>query len=71
LRVSFGTEGFRTQKFCELILTDRRRLSKENALTICDYVIAMKREINPRVSYKKYTIQFLSGLSKAVGIEIY
>ena len=29
----------------------------------------MKREINPRLSYKKYTIQFLSELSKAVGIE--
>jgi hypothetical protein len=29
----------------------------------------MKREINPRLSYKRYTIQFLSELSKVVGIE--
>jgi uncharacterized protein YihD (DUF1040 family) len=38
-------------------------------LTICDYVIAMKREINPRLNYKKYTIQVLAELSKAVGVE--
>jgi integrase len=44
-------------------------LSKENALTICDYIIAMKREVNPRLSYKKSTIQFSSELSRAVGIE--
>jgi hypothetical protein len=29
----------------------------------------MKREINPRLSYKKYTIQVLSELSKTVGIQ--
>jgi hypothetical protein len=29
----------------------------------------MKREISPRLSYKKYTIQILSELSRAVGIE--
>jgi hypothetical protein len=63
------TEGFTTHKFCELVLKDRSRLSMENALTICDYVIAMKREVNPRLSYKRYTIQILSELSKAVGIE--
>jgi integrase/recombinase XerD len=50
------------------MLRDRNRLSKENALTICEYVIAMKREVNPRLSYKKYTIQFLSELSRAVGL---
>jgi uncharacterized protein YihD (DUF1040 family) len=44
------------------------RLSKENSLTICEYIIAMKREINHRLSYKRYTIQFLSELSRAVGI---
>jgi hypothetical protein len=49
-------------------LRDRSRLSKENALTICDYIISMKREINPRLSYKKHTIQVLAELSKAVGI---
>ena len=68
-KIAIATEGFTTHKFCELILTDRSRLSKENALTIFDYVIAMKREINPRLSYKEYTIQFLYELSKIVGIE--
>ena len=68
-KISLATEGFTTHKFCELVLKDRTRLSKENALTICEYIMAMKREINPRLSYKKYTIQFLSELSRAIGIE--
>jgi uncharacterized protein YihD (DUF1040 family) len=68
-KIVIATEGFTTRKFCELVLRDRSRLSKENALTICDYVIAMKREINPRLSYRKNTIQVLSDLSRAVGIE--
>jgi integrase len=68
-KMTIATEGFTTCKFCELVLKDRNRLSKENALTVCDYVIAMKREVNPRLSYKRYTIQVLSELSKAVGIE--
>jgi integrase/recombinase XerD len=67
-KITLATEGFTTSKFCELILRDRSRLSKENALTVCDYIIAMKREVNPRLSYKKYTIQVLAELSKAVGI---
>jgi integrase len=60
-------EGF-TTKSSELILRDRNRLSKENALTVCNYIIAMKREINPKPSYIRYTLQILSELSKAVGI---
>ena len=68
-KIVIATEGFTTRKFCELVLRNRSRLSKENALTICDYVIAMKREINPRLSYKKNTIQVLSDLSREVGIE--
>jgi hypothetical protein len=68
-KIAIATEGFTTRKFCELVLKDRSRLSKENALTLCDYVIAMKREINPRLSYKKNTIQVLSDLSRVVGIE--
>jgi integrase len=68
-KITVTTEGFTTRKFCELVLRDRRRLSKENALRICDYVIAMKREINPRLTYKRYNIQILSELSRAVGIE--
>jgi hypothetical protein len=67
-KITLATEGFTTDKFCELIRRDRNRISNENALTICEYIIAMKREVNPRLSYKKYTIQFLAGLSKAVGI---
>ncbi|HEY9492338.1 MAG TPA: hypothetical protein VIP56_10160 [Nitrososphaeraceae archaeon] len=42
-----ATEGFTTNKFCEITLRDKNRLSKENALTISEYIIAMKREINP------------------------
>jgi integrase/recombinase XerD len=68
-KIHVATEDFTAQKFCELILRDRSRLSKENALTVCEYVIAMKTEVNPRLSYKRYTIQFLSELSRAVGIE--
>lgn len=68
-KITLAIEGFTTNRFCELILKDRSRISKENVLTVCSYIIAMKREVNPRLSYIKYTIQFLSELSKAVGIE--
>ena len=44
-KINIATEGFTMHKFCELILRDRNRLSEENALTICEYVIAMKREV--------------------------
>jgi integrase/recombinase XerD len=66
-RITLITKCF-TRKFPELVLKDRNRLSKENAMTICDYIIAMKREINPRYNYVRYTIQFLSELSRTVGI---
>ncbi|MFL6456252.1 MAG: hypothetical protein ACJ71G_04705, partial [Nitrososphaeraceae archaeon] len=68
-KIALATEGFTTDRFCELVLRDRDRLSKENALTTCEYVIAMKREISPRPSYKKYTIEILSELSRAIGTE--
>jgi integrase/recombinase XerD len=68
-KITLATEGFTTNKFCELILRDRSRLSKENALIVCDYVIAMKREINPKLNTIRTTIQFLSELSRSVGIE--
>ena len=67
-KIELATEGFAT-KGHQILLSDTIRLSKENALTICEYIIAMKREVNPRLSYRKYTIQFLSELSKTVGIE--
>ena len=57
-KISLATEGFTTHRYCELVLKDRSRLSKENALTICEYVIAMKREVNPRLSYKKILYRF-------------
>ena len=47
-KIAVVTEGLSSYKFWELIFKDRNRLSKENALTVCDYLIAMKREINPR-----------------------
>ena len=37
-------------------------------MTVCDYIIAMRREINPRYNYVRYTIQFLSELSRTVGL---
>lgn len=66
-KILLTIEGF-TRKFPKLILKDRNRLSKENAMIVCEYVIAMKREINPRYNYVRYTIQFLSELSRLVGI---
>jgi integrase len=68
-KITIVTDGFTSDRFCELVLRDREKLSEENALTICEYIIAMKREVNPRLSYKRNTVQFLSELSRAVGIE--
>jgi hypothetical protein len=65
-KIILATEGFMT-KFSESTLRDK--LSKDNALAIADYIIAMKREINPRLNYIRYTIQFLFELSKVTGIE--
>jgi hypothetical protein len=68
-KITLATECFTTSKGSELILRDRTRLSEQNALTVCNYIIAFKHEANPMPSYVKYTIQFLSELSKTVGIE--
>src|SRR6516225_9079020 len=67
-KINMATEGFARTKFCELVLKDRNRLSRENALTVSDYIIAMKREVNPRLSYRKSTIQIIAELSKTIGI---
>ena len=64
-KITLATEGFTTHKLCELILKDRSRLLMENALTICDYVIAMKREINLRLSYKKYYTVFVGAIKSS------
>jgi hypothetical protein len=66
-KISLANEGF-TNRYCELVLRDRNRLSKENALTISEYIIAMKREINPRLNTIRTTIQFLNEISRCVGI---
>ena len=68
-KIALATEGFATIKYPEKVLRDRNRLSQENALTIAEYIISMKREANPRLSYIRDTIQFLSELSKSAGIE--
>jgi len=65
--IILATEGFITM-FSESTLRDRSRLSKENALVVAEYIISMKREVNPRLGYIQYTIQFLSELSRAIGI---
>jgi hypothetical protein len=41
-KIALATEGFTIDRFCELMLRDRDKLSDENALTICEYIIAMK-----------------------------
>jgi hypothetical protein len=68
-KITLVTEGFTTAKYCELSLRDRTRLSKENAQTICDYIIDMKREINPRLNTIKTTIQFLYEFCRRVGVD--
>ena len=67
-KVRLATEHLH-MPFCQSLLMNRARMSKENATTLADYIIVMKREINPRASYVKNNIQFLSELSRFVGIE--
>lgn len=67
-KVRLATEHF-NMPFCESVLMDRARMSKENAAVLADYIIVMKREINPRGSYVRNNVQFLSELSRFVGIE--
>jgi hypothetical protein len=40
-------------------LKDISQISRENALVICNYILAMKTEINPSNEYRKTTIQVL------------
>ncbi|MFL6430569.1 MAG: hypothetical protein ACJ71X_03795, partial [Nitrososphaeraceae archaeon] len=67
-KITLVTEGFTTNKYCELVLRDRTRLSKENALTLCNYIIDYKREINSKLNTIRTAIQHLSELSRAVGL---
>ena len=68
-KILIATEGFTTDKFCEATLKNRTKLSEHNALIVSEYIIAMKREINPRQTYVKYTIQFLAEFSRYIRIE--
>jgi hypothetical protein len=43
-KIALATEGFTTNKFCELVLTDRNRLSKDNALTLCEYNLQLQQQ---------------------------
>src|SRR5437016_5045429 len=52
-KINIATEGFTTNKFCELILRDRNRLSKENALTICECIIGISQLKRKEVSCYK------------------
>ena len=63
-KVVLATECFTTAKRSELILKDRTRLSEENALTVCNYIIAFKHEVNPRPSYIQYTTNFYQNYQK-------
>jgi integrase len=67
-KITLATEGF-TAKFCENALKDRNRISEENSLILSEYIISMKREVNLRLSYIRYTIQFLVEFSKLIGVE--
>ena len=44
-KITIATEGCTTNKYCELVLRDRTRLSKENALAICNYIIDMNERL--------------------------
>ncbi|PWU79072.1 MAG: hypothetical protein DLM72_19305 [Candidatus Nitrosopolaris wilkensis] len=54
-KITLAIEGFTTVKFCELILRDRNRLSKENALTICAPVGLVGKELLMQHSWVKKT----------------
>jgi hypothetical protein len=60
--VDLITEGL--QPRYNTYLKDESQISRENALVICDYILAMNTEINPSDEYRKTTIQVLIQLSK-------
>lgn len=59
-KISLATEGL--QHYVENWL--RIRTSNENGLTISDYVLSLRREINPSLSYIKMEIRALVELSE-------
>jgi hypothetical protein len=46
-------------------------ISRDNALVIFDYMMALKSEINPSINYRKTTIQLLVQLSRSIMYQIY
>jgi hypothetical protein len=46
----------------------KEKLSNENALTVCDYIIANRRENNVRIHNVKLKIQTLVNFSEFIGI---
>jgi integrase/recombinase XerD len=68
-KITLATECFTTRKDSELTLRDRAKLSKENALTVCNYIINYRREVNASPSTIRITVQHLYGLSNFVGIK--
>lgn len=59
-KISLATEGLRSyiQKWL------RTRTSKRNAITISEYIISLRREINPSQNYQRMQIQALVELSE-------
>src|ERR671918_2685808 len=68
IKISLALETITTD-FYRSLLTDKTKMSRENALTLAEYLIDMKSEINPRPSYIRNNLQFLSELSRFVGIK--
>jgi integrase/recombinase XerD len=62
-KIDLVTEGL--QPFYKKIL--RERLSKKNALTVCDYIISNKRENNVGIHNVKLKIQTLVNFSEFIG----
>src|SRR5918994_2564321 len=68
IKISLALETITTD-FYRSLLIDKMKMSRENALTLAEYLIAMKSEINPRPSYIRNNLQFLSELTRFVGIK--
>jgi integrase len=60
-KIEFVTTDLRCQ---HELSDDLHSLSTENALIICDYIIAMKTEINPADNYRRDNVRILYTFSK-------
>jgi hypothetical protein len=69
-KIALATEDFSARiKSTELILRDRTRMSKENALSICDYIISMRREVNPDSVTKNTLSSFCQSYQRLLGLK--